>query len=718
MNDLINTLNDAQKLAVTSEAAQQLILAGAGSGKTRVLVHRLAWLITNKHISPYQILAVTFTNKTAHEMQQRVENLLNHQTSGMWIGTFHGIAHRLLRKHWHEAGLVENFQIIDSADQQRLIKRIINNLQLDETHWPAKQAQWFINQQKDQGIRAQHVENYNDFFTENMLSIYTAYQDLCTQSGLVDFAELLLRSHELWLNNPEILAHYQQRLRYLLVDEFQDTNAVQYAWLRLLAGDQGNIMIVGDDDQSIYGWRGADASNIQRFCHDYPQAETIRLEQNYRSTRTILNAANAVIAENQQRLGKNLWTEGAKGEPIQCYQAFNEIDEARFIVHQIEKLFPQTGQYQHIAILYRSNAQSRVIEDALIHAQISYRIYGGLRFFERAEIKDTLAYCRLCIHHDDDTAFERILNLPTRGIGERTLMELRTIAQQQPCSLWQASQIFMHNDTFSARARKAVEQFIHLIAQLTEENRDKLLDEQINHTIQQSGLINHYQREKGETGQFRIDNLEELVNAAAQYRLDNGGNQGSMTEFLAHTTLEVGDSQTSEHNDYVQLMTLHSAKGLEFPIVFMCGMEQELFPRNSAFEDPKRFEEERRLCYVGITRAMHTLYITYAKRRRLYQKNSDHTPSCFIQEIPREFIHHIRFTQQAQPMQQYNKTAHPALREANSRFHIGQNVTHPSFGDGIITGVEGQGASTRVQVKFHHQGSKWLVLSHAPLEPA
>lgn len=718
MNTLIDPLNDAQKTAVTSLAAHQLVLAGAGSGKTRVLVHRIAWLIKNQNISPYSILAVTFTNKAANEMRHRIENLLGYPAQAMWVGTFHGIAYRLLRKHWQEAGLVENFQILDSDDQARLIKRMIKHLKLDEANWPVKQAQWFINHHKDQGLRPQHIDDHRDFSTATLLSIYSEYQKTCEKTGLVDFAELLLRSHELWLQQPDLLAHYQQRLQYILVDEFQDTNKIQYAWIRMLAGGQGHIMIVGDDDQSIYGWRGANTANIQRFCKDYPDTEIVRLEQNYRSTNTILKAANAIISSNQQRMGKQLWTEGPKGHLIQLYQAFNEIDEARFIVHQIQELKPKVGKYQDIAILYRSNAQSRVLEEALIHAQVPYRIYGGLRFFERAEIKDALAYCRLCFHHDDDAAFERIINMPTRGIGERTLMMLRELAQQKNCSLWQACHLLIESGELSARANNAVQQFINLITGLAEENSARLLEEQVDSIIKQTGLLSHYRQEKGEKGQFRVDNLEELVNAAMQFRLNEGDNQGSMQTFLANAALEIGEQQSPEHEDYVQLMTLHSAKGLEFPIVFMCGLEQGLFPHYLCLDDQSQLEEERRLCYVGITRSMQMLFITYAERRRMYNRDQEHAPSCFINEIPQELIHPIRFTRQVQLPRYSRDQEFTRIRDPDSRFQIGHMVRHPMFGEGIITDFEGRGASARVQVKFDRQGIKWLVLSHAPLEHA
>ena len=616
VSHILDELNDAQRQAVAAPAGSYLILAGAGSGKTRVLTHRIAWLIQTEDVSPFSILAVTFTNKAAAEMRGRIESLLAMPVRGMWVGTFHGIANRLLRMHWQEAKLPQNFQILDADDQLRLVKRIINNLDLDEKKWPARQAVWFINSQKDEGLRPHNIEDYGDLYLKTHLEIYRAYEDACQRGGMVDFAEMLLRAHELWLNNPALLKHYRERFSHLLVDEFQDTNTIQYAWLRVLAGDRDNVLVVGDDDQSIYGWRGAKIENIQKFSKDFPNSELIKLEQNYRSTGTILKAANGLIDQNAGRLGKDLWTQSGDGDAINLYGGFNEIDEARFIVSRIKDWASQGNNYKEAAVLYRSNAQSRVLEEALLRSQIPYRIYGGQRFFERAEVRNVLAYMRLLTNRDADAAFERVVNTPTRGIGGKTVDEIRRLARTSEISLWRAAEQIVASADTSNRVRNSIQNFIKLIEAMDEATKDCDLVTLCELAIDQSGLKAYYEKERGERGQARLENLQELVTACRTFdpetdfsfetsnQPDTGESMSLLDEFLSHAALEAGEGQGDPHQDCVQMMTLHSAKGLEFPLVFLAGMEDGLFPHMMSLEEPGRLEEERRLCYVGITRAM------------------------------------------------------------------------------------------------------------------
>lgn len=714
---ILDSLNDAQREAVSAPLCHQLVLAGAGSGKTRVLVHRIAWLIQEQGLSPQNILAVTFTNKAAKEMRSRIENLLGVSANSMWIGTFHSLAHRLLRLHWQEANLPEGFQILDADDQYRLVRRVLAALNLDEDSWSPKQAQWFINGKKDEGLESQHIPDYGDVTTKTMIKIYRAYEETCQRSGLVDFADLLLKVHKLWSSKAEVLAQYQQRFRYILVDEFQDTNAVQYAWVRLLAGKENKVMIVGDDDQSIYGWRGAKIENIHRFCTDFPSTITTRLEQNYRSTGTILKAANALIANNNSRLGKNLWTSGADGERILVYAGFNDLDEARFIVNRTHEWQRAGNRLSDVAILYRSNAQSRVIEEAFITFGIPYRVYGGLRFFERAEIKDALAYLRLLANRDDDAAFERIVNTPTRGLGDKTLEGLRDCAQQKQISLWQAAEHLLEQEFFPARAGNALSTFLLLIDNLENDTKALSLSEQTEHVVHHSGLLDHYRKEKGEKALARIENLEELVSAAKQFDIDLTPDMTPLTAFLSHTALESGETQ-SEDRDCVQLMTLHTAKGLEFPMVFLCGCEEGLFPHYRVHDDPTGIEEERRLCYVGMTRAMQKLYITYAEIRRLYGKEAYHRPSRFLREIPSEFLEEVRLKARvAEPhmgrgtIAGLAKQSHTSQAQEAGGVQIGQQVSHHQFGEGVILQYEGRGEHARIQVRFEKAGTKWLIAS-------
>ncbi|MDX1901242.1 MAG: DNA helicase II [Gammaproteobacteria bacterium] len=707
---LLTSLNDAQRAAVTAPLGNQLILAGAGSGKTRVLTARIAWLVQEMHLSPMSILAVTFTNKAANEMRERVVDLLGPVARAMWIGTFHGIAHRLLRMHWREANLPEHFQILDADDQQRLLRRVIQSLGLDEERWPPKQAQWFINGKKDEGLLPEHLSAHGDVNARNFIRIYQAYEETCARSGLVDFAGLLQKVHAMWLSNRELLKEYQDRFRYILVDEFQDTNAIQYAWIRLLAGGNSHVMIVGDDDQSIYGWRGAKIENILRFNDDFADCQTVRLEQNYRSTGHILAAANALIAKNPSRMGKNLWTSGSDGQPIIVYAGFNDLDEARFIANRIRECQQQGFSLSDVALLYRSNAQSRVLEETLLQSGIPYRVYGGLRFFERAEIRDALGYLRLTSSRDDDPAFERVINTPARGLGERTLEILRETAREHSISLWKAATLSLEKNLFTARAANALTQFQQLIETLATDILNLPLEEQVEHVIHNSGLIEHFRKEKGEKGQTRIDNLEELVNAAREFNPDNQlPDMPPISAFIACSALEAGETAAGAYEDAVRLMTLHSAKGLEFPIVFLCGCEDGLFPHHMTKDDPKGLEEERRLCYVGMTRAMQQLYMTWAESRRLHGREVYHRPSRFLRDIPEKHLHQVRMTARITRPEKKSSWTTPKMPEGYLR--IGQQVTHKKFGAGIVLQCEGLGEHARVQVKFEREGTKWLIAS-------
>ena len=716
---LLDGLNDKQRQAVAAPAQDLLILAGAGSGKTRVLVHRIAWLMEVENLSPFSILAVTFTNKAAREMRGRIEHLKGQSLHHMWIGTFHGLAHRLLRAHYTEAKLPENFTILDSDDQHRLIKRIIKSMNLDEKDWPAKQLQWYINGNKDEGLRPKDIDTFGDANQQKMRDIYQAYQQTCDRSGLIDFAELLLRAYELWRDNPRLKQHYQQRFRTILVDEFQDTNNIQYAWLRLLACPDNNMMIVGDDDQSIYGWRGANVENISHFLKDFPSADTVRLEQNYRSTGHILKAANAVIDNNAGRLGKELWTEDEDGEKIKLYAGFNELDEARFIVARIKEWMDEGNALSDCAILYRNNAQSRVLEEALLQEAIPYRIYGGLRFFERQEIKDALAYLRMINHPLDDAAFERVVNTPTRGMGDKTLSQIRELARSTEQSMWQTAIMMLQEKRLSGRAGNALQGFVDLIMNMSNDIKTLTLDKQADHAIKASGLFAMYQTEKGEKAQARVENLEELVTACKQFEVPlEADDMSPLSAFLAHASLEAGEGQAEKHQDAVQMMTIHSAKGLEFSLVFLAGVEEGMFPSAMTNDEPGRLEEERRLCYVGMTRAMQKLYITHAETRRVYGQDKFHTASRFIREIPKECIEEIRLRQNvAQPM--HNRFSSSASHEAfsESGFSLGMRVSHNKFGDGTVLNYEGSGESARVQVNFDDFGAKWLVLAYAKLTP-
>ncbi|MCP4077760.1 MAG: DNA helicase II [Gammaproteobacteria bacterium] len=722
VSHIIDSLNDYQREAVTAEPKPVLVLAGAGSGKTRVLIHRIAWVCEVNGLSPFSVLAVTFTNKAAKEMRGRVEQILGISAAAMWVGTFHGLAHRMLRAHWQEAGLPQAFQILDSDDQLRMVKRVHKQLEMDDTNWPPKQSQWFINQCKDDGLRAAHVDAGYDKIKQQLVQVYKTYEEMCQRGGVIDFAELLLRSLELIRDNDGLRDHYQKRFQHILVDEFQDTNAIQYAWLRLLAGPQTPVFVVGDDDQSIYGWRGAKIENIQHFERDFPTTQVIRLEQNYRSTSTILKAANALIEHNQGRMGKDLWTDGEPGDPVLFYNAYNEKDEARFVIDRIQNWQDQGRSRNDVAVLYRSNAQSRQFEEYLVARGIPYRVYGGLRFFERAEIKDALAYLRMLGNPQDDTSFERTINHPPRGLGQKSVDLVREYARGKSLSLWSAALELLETNQLTARAKTGVSSYIDLITKIQSDSKILALSEQIRLCIESTGLKTHFEKDKTEKGETKRENLQELIGAGKSFEFENNSEIEDMTDldaFLAHAALEAGEGQADDWEECVQLMTMHSVKGLEFPLVFMVGMEEGLFPHQRSAEEPGRMEEERRLCYVGITRAREQLIVSSAEVRRLYGNDSYNKVSRFIKELPAELVEEIRPKAQfSRPVYQTSKTVSKQQTERDVGLSVGQRVSHGKFGAGVIINIEGQSAQARVQVNFESAGSKWLMLAYANLQPA
>jgi len=716
---LLDSLNAAQREAVAAPPGHYLVLAGAGSGKTRVLTHRIGWLIEADGAPPWSILAVTFTNKAAGEMRARLGNLLPHGTRGLTVGTFHGIAHRLLRQHWQEAQLPETFQILDADDQQRLVKRVVAGLGIDEARYPPRQAMWQINAWKDEGKRPDGIEPGDHPVARTYLNVYQAYEQACRRAGLVDFAELLLRAHELIRDNDALRTHYQERWRHLLIDEFQDTNALQYAWIRLLAGRTGKVFAVGDDDQSIYGWRGAKVENMRAFLRDFPDAKTLRLEQNYRSTATILEAANAVIAQNPSRLGKKLWTSGDKGEAIALYAAYNEQDEARFVIERIREYLGGGGNASDIAVLYRSNAQSRNFEEQLHQHDIPYRVYGGQRYFERAEVKDALAYLRLAANRGDDASFERALATPPHGVGERSVELLRRRARTDDTSLWDAALAELAGGALNTRAKNALRGFMTVIDGLSKGSGDITLAEQVERAITQSGLRDYYERDSRGNAEARVENLDELVNVASRFEPTPEDVEAGLSElaaFLAHAALEAGEGQGEAGSDCVQLMTLHSAKGLEFPVVFLVGMEDGLFPTQRSMEDASRLEEERRLAYVGITRARERLVLCYAESRRQYGSETLSRPSRFLDELPAHLLTEVRPRAKiSRPVYTTRASRGHADLEETSPIKLGQRVRHASFGEGVVISAEGSGAHTRIQVNFADAGPKWLVAAYANL---
>nr|VFJ90725.1 MAG: ATP-dependent DNA helicase UvrD [Candidatus Kentron sp. LFY] len=737
---IFDPLNEIQREVVSTPSKHTLVLAGAGSGKTRVLVHRIAWLVATGKVALQGVLAVTFTNKAAAEMRSRIEAMLGHSPGAMWVGTFHGLAHRMLRLHWRDTDLPEGFQILDGEDQLRMIRQVIRGMSLDEAKWQPKQAQRFINSQKDEGLRPEHVDDHSDEWVTRMRDIYQAYHEACLRGGLVDFAELLLKAHELLRERDDLLAHYQGRFSHLLVDEFQDTNAVQYAWIRLMAGDTGHLFMVGDDDQSIYGWRGARIENIHRFSRDFPNVRTLRLEQNYRSSGNILAAANAVIANNRSRFGKNLWTNTGDGDPVHLYVAFNEREEAAFVVDRIRQWIDNHGRRDDIAVLYRVSAQSRVFEERLFVKGIPYRVHGGLRFYERLEIKDALAYLRLMVNRHDDAAFERVVNQPPRGIGARTLESIRERSRGEGASLWATAELSMEQGELASRTGGAIASFLSLINGLADTLSAGIssepLHEIVDKTIQKTGLLLHYKTDKSNRGEARLENLAELISAVRQFErdttMDDNGNPNEaanpLAAFLAHAALESGESEGEE--DCVHLMTFHAAKGLEFPMVFLCGLEENLFPHQRNVSSPQKLEEERRLCYVGMTRAQRTLYLSYAENRRLHGADYRQRPSRFIAEIPTSLIEETkargmetkttktnrgRFRARSVMPPKIPKKTIPAAR-STEQWSPGRQVVHPRFGKGVILSYEGEGAHARVQVNFPGVGSKWLVIRYARLQ--
>lgn len=721
-DNLLTGLNEKQLEAVTLPHQSALILAGAGSGKTRVLTTRIAWLIQTGQVSPQGLLAVTFTNKAAKEMLSRLSAMLPINTRGMWVGTFHGLCNRLLRAHHREAGLPATFQILDSADQLSSIKRLLKIMNIDDEKFPAKQVMGYINSCKEEGLRAHSVDAY-DNHSQRMREIFEEYDKQCQREGVADFAELLLRCYELLGRDAHIREHYQNRFKYVLVDEFQDTNRLQYLWLKLLAGQDNCIFAVGDDDQSIYAFRGARAGNMRDLEQDFNVQSIVKLEQNYRSHSNILDAANAIITHNRNRLGKNLWTSAGKGEPIRVYQAYNDIDEANFIVDEIKLLHAEGVDLNQIALLYRSNAQSRVLEHALFSAGLPYRVYGGLRFFERAEIKHALAYLRLIANPEDDTALLRVINFPTRGIGARSLEQLQESARQQSCSLWQAAV----SKVGDGRSGKGVEGFVALIKQMQEESIGLTLPEMAELASSLSGLRQYYLGEK--EGEDRIANLDELVNAAVAFMNqdigiqvdENGETQSLLTQFLSHASLEAGEHQADAGRDALQLMTVHSAKGLEFKTVFISGLEEGLCPHEQSMYEASGLEEERRLMYVAVTRARQRLYLSHAQSRMLHGQVRYGVPSRFLDEIPEELLKRLNATaspaRMAQAVACQNHVPAPSQKDALP-WKIGQSVAHSKFGQGVVVSYEGNSSDLRVQVNFGREGLKWLALEYAKLEKA
>jgi DNA helicase-2/ATP-dependent DNA helicase PcrA len=720
VSHILDHLNDQQREAVTSEKKHLMVLAGAGSGKTRVLVHKIAWEVEALNKNPGSIMAVTFTNKAALEMRSRIEELLQAPMIDGWVGTFHGLAHKMLKRFHKEANLSSGFTILDSDDQLRIIKRISKELDLDEASWPARQSQWQINSWKDEGFRNNLVDDKGDFFKETINKIYKEYEALCLRDNLVDFGELLLRSFEVIRDNASVRSFFHSRFQSILVDEFQDTNTIQYNWLLEIASKETSITAVGDDDQSIYGWRGAKVENVDSFTKTFDDTEIIRLEQNYRSTNIILGAANALIENNTERLGKNLWTEKLEGEQIVLYQAYNEQDEARFVADVLKDWMNKGEMYEDAAVLYRSNAQSRALEEALLRSSIPYRIYGGQRFYERMEIKNAIAYLKIIFNHSDNPAFERSISNPTRGVGEKTLAKIRSAAKQYNISYIKASAKLIDEGSIGGRGGSGLSVYLEFILRCKEFIEDNPLSDLMEEIIKASGLVAYHAKEPGEKGKTRVENLEELVSATTNFEQsirEDKSNKEIAEQYLDMISLDSGDRQASEHDDAAQLMTLHSAKGLEFKLVLMTGLEESLFPHGRSMENPAQLEEERRLCYVGITRAMEKLYITHAESRRLHGSDTFNPPSRFLREVPKEFINEIR--PRAQTNIPYNRKDFKETKfefEEEIGIALGQRVLHKTFGEGVVLNYEGSGESARVQINFDGAGTKWLVMAYAKLE--
>jgi len=710
----LELLNPEQLAAVTLPDEHALILAGAGSGKTRVLTTRIAWLVKGGRTIPSRVLAVTFTNKAAREMLTRVTAMMSLNPRGMWMGTFHGLANRMLRAHHREAGLPQAFQILDSQDQLALVKRLAKSLNIDDERFPHRELAWFINGSKEEGLRARDLP-VTDENSRKMADFYAAYDEQCQREGVVDFPELLLRSYELLKRNEILRSHYAQRFQHILVDEFQDTNRLQYRWLKLFVSAENAFFCVGDDDQSIYTFRGANVGNMMDYEREFKVKKVIRLEQNYRSHGNILDAANALISNNRNRLGKNLWTDAGRGEPIRVFEGESDADEARWIVEEVQALAREGTPLSHMAVLYRSNAQSRVVEHTLFSRGIAYRVYGGLRFFERAEVKHALAYLRLIAMPDDDNAFLRVVNFPPRGIGARTLETLQDSARQKGTSLYQA-------------AEGKVLAFRQLIDALRAETQGLPLQELVEVVVAKSGLIEHYKTER--EGTDRIENLDQLVNAASTFseeerEIESGEAADPLTAFLTHAALEAGEHQAGEGQDALQMMSVHSAKGLEFDVVFLTGLEEGLFPHEQSVTERDGLEEERRLAYVAITRARHRLYLSHAQTRMLHGQTRYNVPSRFLEEIPQNLMKWLtpRFSRQKAFTPDFSRQTRsapmnkPATRDVGG-FRIGQSVVHAKFGAGVIVDAEGQGNDARVQVNFGNHGVKWLAVSVAKLQAA
>jgi len=714
---MTDELNEKQQQSVAlKEDINALILAGAGSGKTRVLTHRIHYLVSTKNHHVDDILAVTFTNKAANEMKERLSELLRRPIGRMWVGTFHSLAHRLLRTHPVEANLSPTFQILDAQDQFRIVKRLMKENGVDETKFPIKKVQWFINQQKDEGILPHQIDAGHNYFVKQSAKIFDLYEKYCQANDLVDFAGLLVKSYELLKNNQSLLDHYQKKFHHILVDEFQDTNRIQYQFIKILHNQNNHIFCVGDDDQSIYGWRGARIENIQKIENDFKPIKVIKLEQNYRSTGNILSASNALIANNPNRLEKSLWTQSGDGELINVFNARSEIEESRFVVSEVENQFNQGRNLSECAILYRSNAQSRVFEESLIYRNIAYRIYGGLRFFERAEIKDAMGYVRLIENTSDNIAFERIVNFPTRGIGLSTIEKIRSHASENHTDLFQSSIAIVEN--LPARASNALQAFINLIEAISDSSKNLTLSEKVDSILMQSGLMSHYANDKTDKAGSKRENLDELVTAATQYVHEEDNEMNETQGFIALATLDSSGDSNKRNQDSVQLMTVHSAKGLEFPVVFLVGLEEDLFPSRQS-KDEQKLDEERRLCYVGMTRAMNTLTLSYASKRFIHGNSFYSMPSRFLDEIPINYLNYIKnSSSDMNSRSRQNDPSHytKMTSTTGSIYSIGQVVKHAKFGLGTVVNCEGCGDSMRLQIKFQKVGTKWLISSYANLE--
>ena len=715
---IVDGLNEKQQQSVVlSEDINALILAGAGSGKTRVLTHRIHYLVSIKNHHVDDILAVTFTNKAANEMKERLSDLLRRPIGRMWVGTFHSLAHRLLRTHPEEANLSPTFQILDAQDQFRIIKRLMKENGVDETKFPIKKVQWFINQQKDEGILPHEIDAGYNYFVKQSAKVFELYEKHCQVNDLVDFAGLLVKSYELLKNNQSLLEHYQKKFRHILVDEFQDTNRIQYQFIKILHNQSNHVFCVGDDDQSIYGWRGAKIENIQKIENDFKPIQVIKLEQNYRSTGNILSASNALIANNQNRLEKSLWTESGDGDLINVLNARTETEEAQYVVGEIQTQFNQGRNLDECAILYRSNAQSRVFEESLIKQNLNYRIYGGLRFFERAEIKDAMGYIRLIENTSDNIAFERIVNFPTRGIGLSTIEKIRSYANENQTNLFQSSIAIV--DTLPSRAANALQGFIHLIEAISDSSKNLILSEKVDSILLQSGLMSHYANDKSDKAGSKRENLDELVTAATQYVHEEDNEMNETQGFIALATLDSSGESNQSNQSSVQLMTVHSAKGLEFPVVFLVGLEEDLFPSRQSKDEPHLLDEERRLCYVGMTRAMKSLTLSHASRRFLHGQSFYSLSSRFLDEIPKSFLNYIKNEISENSYKEYEKNTNLSNKivvTSDSIYAVGQVVKHAKFGLGTILNYEGSGDSMRLQINFHKAGTKWLISSYANLE--